>query len=88
MNKAKTCGLIGLIVLLLIVFCLPYERETGAFSQILYAWGERQEESSDKIIDKAVSGVEDDLVGEHQIKGANWSIPNIIRHLLGVDDTT
>lgn len=64
---------------------LEERRPTEGFEQVLYAWGDKQQEESDKMVDAAVAPVEGDLVGEHEIAGANWSIPNIIRHWLGVD---
>ena len=85
MNKQKLGSIVGILVIAAIVLFSPFKREEGDFSKIIRSMGDRQLETSEKITDKAVSNVEGGLVGEHQIDGANWSIPNIIRHLLGVD---
>lgn len=85
MNKGKIGSIIGILVILAIVFFSPFKREEGEFSKILRYAGDQQFEASETWTDKAVGDVEGKLVGEHQIKGANWSIPNIIRHILGVD---
>ena len=79
--------LLGLTILALIVFVksTPVERDEDSFTNILYTWGEQQANNSDKITVAAVSDVEGTLVGEHEENGANWSIPNIIRHILGAD---
>ena len=50
------------------------------FSSLLHTWADEQEELSDDITTEAVSGIEGDIVGEHEEDGSNWSIPNIIRH--------
>ena len=85
MDKQKTATIAGLVVILTIIFFSPFEREEGNLSKILRSIGDNQEVVSEQITSTAVSGIEGTVVGEHQVNGANWSIPNIIRHLLGVD---
>lgn len=85
MKKGITGGVIGLCLLALLVVFSPWKNEPGkgGFSDILHAWGTKQSEVSEDITSSAVSGAEGTIVGEHQINGANWSIPNIIKHWLG-----
>ena len=88
MNRSKLLSVVGIVVLAVLVITTPIEKKDTAgesFTDILYAMGERQEEYSDEVTADLVSGVEEHLTGEHKIDGSNWSIPNIIRHLLGVD---
>lgn len=86
MKKVGIFSMIGLVIIAWLVVAKPYgEPQQSNFGSILSVWGEQQEEVSEELTDKAVSGVEGDLVGEHQINGANWSIPNLIRHFLGVE---
>lgn len=85
MNKSKVISIAGIILLVMLVFWSPFERKSGGFTDALRAWGVHQQEASDEITNAAVSGFEGDVVGEHKVDGSNWSIPNIIRHLLGVD---
>lgn len=80
--RMKLISIAGLIVLALLVSNLPWERQSSGLTEVLYSWGEQQEENSDRFTQFAVSGVEGELVGEHSIDGSNWSIPNIIRHWL------
>lgn len=77
---------IGLLIIAVLVFASPWgdSDQQGGFTEVLYAWGESQEEVSDKFTTAAVSGAEGSLVGEHEVDGSNWAIPNIIRHWLGV----
>lgn len=81
--RAKILGIAGILALVLLVNSLPWERQSSGLTDVLHGWGEQQAETSDKITSAAVSGVEGTIIGEHQIKGANWSIPNILRHWLG-----
>lgn len=85
MDKQKATIIVGLLVILAIVLFLPFDRQEGEFSKILRSIGSNQEVVSEQITSTAVSGMEGSIVGEHQINGANWSIPNLIRHFLGVD---
>lgn len=80
--KVKLITLLCLILLGIFVVSLPWKRQSTALTQILYSWGEEQEENSDQITSSAVNNVEGGLVGQHQVDGSNWSIPNILRHLL------
>lgn len=81
--RAKALTIAGLIALSILVNNLPWERQSSGLTEVLYGWGEQQEENADTITNIAVSGAEGSFVGEHQVKGANWSIPNILRHWLG-----
>ena len=85
MNKQKVATIAGLVVIACIVLYSPFERQAGEFSKVLRQWGSEQQEVSENVASTAVSDLEGTVVGEHQINGANWSIPNIIRHFLGVD---
>ena len=80
--RQKVLLIAGLLALALFVNNLPWERQSSGITNILYLWGEQQEETSDKITTSTVAGVEGELVGEHMVDGSNWSIPNIIRHWL------
>lgn len=82
-TRMKLLAIAGLLGLALLVQVLPWERQSSGITDILHLWSEQQEETSDKITSAAVQGAEGKWVGEHDIKGANWSIPNIIRHWLG-----
>lgn len=82
-NRAKVLAIAGLLGLALLVQALPWERQSSGITDILHLWGEQQEETSDKITSAAVAGAEGKWVGEHDIKGANWSIPNILRYWFG-----
>lgn len=81
--RAKVISIIVVLGLVLFVTYLPWERQSSGLTEVLYSWGEQQEETSDKLTITAVSGVEGELVGEHKIDGSNWSIPNILRNLFG-----
>lgn len=85
-GRQKFFSVIGIVVLIVLIVYSPYERNTGEFSKILYALGDCQEQASENITNAVVSKVEgSNTVGEHCINGSNWSIPNIVRHLLGVE---
>lgn len=85
MKNIKIPVIIGLLLILMIVFWSPFESESGGFSDILRDWSKQQSEISDEIVQNAVSGAEGNIVGEKEVDGSNWSIPNIIRNILGVD---
>lgn len=82
--KAKIVGVLALVLLVVFVRELPWERQSSGITDVLYMWSDKQEQTSIEVTDKAVSGAEGTLVGEHQVDGANWSIPNILRHWFGV----
>lgn len=81
--RAKVISIIVVLGMVLFATYLPWERQSSGLTEVLYSWGEQQEETSDKLTITAVSGVEGELVGEHKIDGSNWSIPNILRNLFG-----
>lgn len=81
--RAKLFAIVGVVVLGLLVSNLPWERQSSGVTQLLYQWSDEQSQISDRATQFAVGGVEGTLVGEHEIDGSNWSIPNIIRHWLG-----
>lgn len=85
--KQKIVSVLAILVIVLMVIYSPWGNnpEPGSFTEVLRGWGEGQEEVSDKFTTAAVSGVEGTWVGEHEVDGSNWAIPNIIRHLIGVD---
>lgn len=86
-GKQKAIAIVGLAIVLFITLSgqfKPDGTKDDGFSRILYAWSYRQEEASEKITDAAVAPVEGAVIGTHLPNGANWSIPNIIRNLLGV----
>lgn len=91
MKKASIFSIIGLCIIGWLVIAQPFADDTPKdaneenFTEVLYAWGDRQSEQSDKIVDAAAKPVEGKLVGEHEVDGSNWAIPNIIRHWMGVD---
>lgn len=87
MRRSVVLSAIGIIILAVLVITNPFEKtnsEGDSFTDVLYAWGDRQEECSEEITAAAVSEIEGSIIGEHKIDGSNWSIPNIIRHWLGV----
>ena len=81
--RAKIISIAVVVGLVLFVTYLPWERQSSGLTEVLYSWGEQQEQTSDRLTITAVSGVEGDLVGEHKVDGSNWSIPNILRNLFG-----
>lgn len=85
--KQKIGSVLGLVLIALMVIYSPWgnQPDEGSFTDIFRTWGDQQEEASDRYISETVSGVEGSWVGEHEIDGSNWAIPNIIRHLIGVD---
>lgn len=85
MKQKVGCG-IGIVIVLILVLYSPWavEENKNSFQSILRGWGNSQTEISEKFTTEVVSGVEGGLVGEHEIDGSNWAIPNIIRHWLGV----
>lgn len=84
--KQKVGSILGAIVILLMVIYSPWgESPKSDFTEGLRGWGNGQAEISEKFTTSAVAGVEGSVVGEREIDGSNWAIPNIIRHWLGVD---
>lgn len=79
--RTKLFAIGGIVAFFLLVNTLPWERQSSGLTQLLYSWGEQQEENADEITNVAVSGVEGTLVGESAVDGSNWSIPNILRNL-------
>ena len=79
--KQKIAAVLGVVLFALVVLYNPYssERPVDSFTNILHQWSSEQVDTSEKFTSQAVSGVEGEIVGEHQVKGANWSIPNILR---------
>ena len=86
MQKGKLFSIIGLVILVLMITFSPFESDKGDFSQILDVWGGQQTKQSEELTNKLLEDVEGGVVGEHKVDGSNWSIPNIIRHLLGVEE--
>ena len=74
-----------LVLLAILVNSVPSEKSTSGITQFLYNVGESQEDLSNDLTNMAVSEVEGSVVGEHRVDGSNWSIPNILRHLVGGD---
>ena len=85
MKRSVLVTIAGIVLLFVLVFYSPFERQSGEFSQVLQSMGQHQKETSDVLTEQALEQVEGTVVGEHQVDGSNWSIPNIIRHVLGVD---
>ena len=83
--KVKLLAIAGLAALYILVTQLPWERQSSGLTEWLYTQGEQQEENANIITETAVSGLEGEggLAGDHEVDGSNWSIPNIIRHLIG-----
>lgn len=81
--RAKIIAVVGVLILVMLVTQLPWERRSSGLTQILYSWSDQQRETSDELTEFAVSGAEGTLVGEHEVDGSNWSIPNILRHWFG-----
>lgn len=76
---------IGIFLIAVIVLGSPWDHQHSTFGDILSSIGYHQAEDSEKIVSFAVSGAEGKVVGEHKVNGSNWSIPNIIKSLIGVD---
>lgn len=92
MKDGKHIGIFtiaGLAIIAWLVLAKPFGEvppdERGEFQQVLSAMGDKQAETSDELTTAAVAPVEGVYVGEHEVHGANWSIPNILRHVLGVN---
>ncbi len=85
MKRSTLAGIVGIILLAILVINPPFEVGEGDFSKILRAWGNKQAEQSEEITHEVVKGAEGTIVGEYKVDGSNWSIPNIVRHLLGGD---
>lgn len=83
--KQKIGSIIGLVVIVLMIIYSPWGNPPESdFTKGLRGWGDQQSEISEKFTTSAVAGAEGTWVGAHEINGANWAIPNIIRHWLGV----
>lgn len=84
--KQKIGFAIGMLLILALIFSSPWadKRHTSDFGSILQSWGYHQQETSEKFTTDVVSPIEGTYVGYHEVNGANWAIPNIIRHWLGV----
>ena len=82
--KEKLLPILGIVILYLFVTNLPWERQSSGLTEWLYEQGEEQEYNSEVITEAGVKPLEGEggIAGEHQVDGANWSIPNIVRHLL------
>ena len=51
---------------------------------ILYVWSREQKETSSKVFDAAMpDSLEENVTGGKMEDGSNWSIPNILRNLIG-----
>lgn len=88
-TNGTIAAVIGLLLLAALVLWSPFkDDENKGFEQWLYTQAEEQEETSDKVTTEAVKPLEgeDGPVGEHKDDGSNWSIPNIIRHILFGED--
>lgn len=84
--KGKLLTIIAIIVLAVFVILDPLDSQPSEFTQVISSWGDQQSVASEQITSGLVKGAEGTKwVGEHQINGANWAIPNIIRRVLGVD---
>lgn len=77
---------IGMLLILTLIFSSPWaeHRNSSGMTDILRYWGNQQQQASEVMTNFAVSDAEGTWVGEHEVDGSNWAIPNIIRHWLGV----
>lgn len=83
--RTKIAGVITLIAIVALVFWSPFESKDGGFTDILRHWGTQQEELSEDITNKVVKPVEYKITGETEEHKSNWSIPNIIRNMFGIE---
>lgn len=81
--KVKVGGCLGIIVLVTVLASSPYKGEHTAFGAWLDQMGDKQQEYADQQTNAVVAPAEGDIVGNHEIDGSNWAIPNIIAHWLG-----
>lgn len=87
--KQKVCGLLGLAMLLSSLTACDFPRGKTAdgeysFTAILYKWSNDQKETSDEVFDQAMpDSLEENVTGGKVEDGSNWSIPNILRNLIG-----
>lgn len=79
--KQKILAAIGIVLFFVILNKIPWEPQSSGLTEVLYSWGEQQEQTAEDWTDAAVSGVEGNLVGEDAVDGSNWSIPNVLRNL-------
>ncbi len=84
--KQKIGFAIGMLLIVTLIFSSPWadNRQSSGLTNLMRYWGKQQQNTSEVITNSAVEGAEGNWVGEHEINGANWAIPNIIRHWLGV----
>lgn len=85
MRNGKLVSILAIALLAIMVIYSPFKSEEGDFSKVLRVWGNQQSIQSEEITEDLLKDVEGNIVGEHKVDGSNWSIPNIIRHLLGVE---
>lgn len=85
MRNGKLVSILAIALLAVMVIYSPFKSEEGDFSKVLRVWGNQQATQSEEITEDLLKDVEGNIVGEHKVDGSNWSIPNIIRHLLGVE---
>lgn len=86
-NKGKLAGIAGLLILVLLVNCLPWERQSSGITDWLRYQGQEQVQTSEKVTSAVVASAEGakSFAGTHQINGANWAIPNLLRHWFRLD---
>lgn len=81
----KIITTIGVFILIYFILTAASKERPKGFAGILGIWGEEQSERSDNITQTIVQDLEGGLVGEHEVDGSNWAIPNILRNILGVE---
>ena len=81
--KDKAIGLIAILIFVWLVNTFEPVNQENSLMSYLHYFSEEQEKSSNQMVEGAVSGFEGTYVGEHEIDGSNWSIPNILRHYFG-----
>ena len=83
-GKIGAATIIGIIILLLFLFNSPFGKKSTGFVSILYKQAAEQADNADRITDDLASNMEGEgkLAGEHNASGSNWSIPNILRHIV------
>lgn len=78
--------LLSAVLILFIAFLVngfAPEEPTSGITQFLYNISDEQEEFSNDLTEAAVRPVEGTIVGAHKVDGSNWSIPNILRNIVG-----
>lgn len=81
--KEKLIGILALLVFVWLVNTFEPTNQEDSFTSYLHSLSQEQEKSSNQMVEGAVSGFEGTYVGEHEVDGSNWSIPNILRHYFG-----